>query len=229
MNRPQSTVDRIWDLEFEDRNMASAISSPEQLVILDRVTWETYERLITEHGERCGTRFTYDEGVLQIMVISSRHERPNRRLATLVEVLAEEWALDIEQLGSMTFKRKDLQKGFEPDSCFYIEHADAIRDREEIDLAVDPPPDLSIEVDITRESLNRFPIFAAVGIPEVWRFDGNRVAIFHLSQEGYIESARSLSFPAVTGDILTLFLDDSQKLKSTAWLRKVREWARSQA
>ena len=209
--------------------MASAISSPEQLVILDRVTWDTYERLITEHGERCGTRFTYDEGVLQIMVISSRHERPNRRLATLVEVLAEEWALDIEQLGSMTFKREDLQKGFEPDSCFYIQHADAIRDRKEIDLAVDPPPDLSIEVDITSGSLNRFPIFAAVGIPEVWRFDGNRVAIFRLESGGYLESTNSVAFQAITGEILTQFLDDSQKLKSTAWLKRVREWARSQA
>ena len=209
--------------------MASPISSPEQLVILDRVTWDTYERLITEHGERCGTRFTYDEGVLQIMVISSRHERPNRRLATLVEVLAEEWALDIEQLGSMTFKRKDLQKGFEPDSCFYIQHADAIRDREEIDLAVDPPPDLSIEVDITSGSLNRFPIFAAVGIPEVWRFDGNRVAIFRLESGGYVESMNSVAFQAITGEILTQFLDDSQRLKSTAWLKRVREWARSQA
>src|SRR5258705_9681092 len=98
MNRPQSTVDRIWDLEFEDRNMASAISSPEQLVILDRATWDTYERLITEHGERCGTRFTYDKGVLQIMFISSRHESPNRRLATLFEVLAQVWALNIVQL-----------------------------------------------------------------------------------------------------------------------------------
>jgi Uma2 family endonuclease len=207
--------------------MASAISSPEQLVILDRVTWETYERLITEHGERCGTRFTYNEGVLQIMVVSSRHERPNRRLATLVEVLAEEWALDIEQLGSTTFKREDLQKGFEPDSCFYIEHADAIRNREKIDLAVDPPPDLSIEVDITSGSLNRFPIFAAVGIPEVWRFDGNRVTIFRLESGGYVEAANSLAFQAVTGEILTSFLEDSRKLKSTAWLRKVREWART--
>ena len=209
--------------------MASPISSPEQLVILDRVTWDTYERLITEHGQRCGTRFTYDEGVLQIMVVSSRHERPNRRLASLVEVLAEEWALDIEQLGSMTFKRKDLQKGFEPDSCFYIEHADTIRDREEIDLAVDPPPDLSIEVDITSGSLNRFPIFAAVGIPEIWRFDGKRVAIFQLESGDYVEAANSLAFPLVTGEILTLFLEESQKLKSTAWLRKVREWTRSQA
>jgi len=209
--------------------MASAISSPEQLVILDRVTWDTYERLITEHGERCGTRFTYDEGVLQIMVISSRHERPNRTLAALVEVMAEEWGVDIARLGSMTFKRKDLQKGFEPDSCFYIQHADAIRDREEIDLAVDPPPDLSIEVDITSGSLNRFPIFEAVGIPEVWRFDGNNVAIFRLESGGYLESTNSVAFQAITGEILTQFLDDSQKLRSTAWLKRVREWARSQA
>lgn len=208
--------------------MASAISSPEQLVILDSVTWDTYERLITEHGERCGTRFTYNEGVLQIMVVSSRHERPNRTLATLVEVLAEEWGVDIARLGSMTFKRKDLQKGFEPDSCFYIQHADAIRGRVEIDLLVDPAPDLSIEVDITSGSLNRFPIFAAAGIPEVWRFDANRVAIFRLESGVYVEAANSLAFPAVTGEILTHFLDESQKLKSTAWLRKVREWARSQ-
>ena len=209
--------------------MASAISSPEQLVILDRVTWETYERLITEHGERCGTRFTYDEGVLQIMVVSSRHERPNRTIATLVEVVAEELGVDIARLGSMTFKRKDLQKGFEPDSCFYIQHADAIDGKQEIDIAVDPPPDLSIEVDITSGSLNRFPIFAAVGIPEVWRFDGNRVAIFRLESGVYVEATNSLAFPLLTGEILTLFLEESQKLKSTAWLRKVREWTRSQS
>lgn len=208
--------------------MASAISSPEQLVILDSVTWDTYERLITEHGERCGTRFTYDEGVLQIMVVSSRHEGLNRTLATLVEVLAEEWGVDIARLGSMTFKRKDLQRGFEPDSCFYIQHADAIHGKQQIDIAVDPPPDLSIEVDITSGSLNRFPIFAAVGIPEVWRFDGKRVAIFRLESGGYVEAANSLVLQAVTGEILTLFLDESQKLKSTAWLRKAREWARSQ-
>jgi Uma2 family endonuclease len=208
--------------------MATVVSSPERLVILEGVTWETYERLITEHGERSGTRFTFDEGVLQIMVISSRHERPNRRLATLVEMLAEEFGLDIEPLGSMTFKRKDLQTGFEPDSCFYIQHADAIREREEVDLAIDPPPDLSIEVDITSGSLNRFPIFAAVGIPEVWRFDGNRVAIFRLESGRYIESTNSVAFQAITGEILTQFLDDSQNLKSTAWLKRVREWARSQ-
>src|ERR1700730_13945173 len=178
--------------------MATVVSSPERLVILEGVTWDTYERLIAEHGERSGTRFTYDEGVLQIMVVSSRHEKPNRILAFLVEVLAEEWGIDIESLGSMTCKRKDLQKGFEPDSCFYIQHADAVTGKEEIDLKVDPPPDLTIEVDITRDSLNRFPIFAAVGIREVWRFDGTKVMFYQLESKRYVETPNSLAFPALS-------------------------------
>lgn len=208
--------------------MATVVSSPEQLVILDNVSWETYERLITEHGERCGTRFTYDEGVLQIMVISSRHEMPNRTLATLVEVLAEEWSIDIQRLGSMTFRRKDLLKAFEPDSCFYIQHADSVMGNADIKLPVNPPPDLVIEVDITRESLNRFPIFAAVGIPEVWRFDGARVMFYRLESEAYIETTHSLALTTLDSDTATDFLTQSQTLKSTVWLRKVRDWARAQ-
>jgi Uma2 family endonuclease len=208
--------------------MATVVSSPERLVILDNVSWETYERLITEHGERCGTRFTYDEGVLQIMVVSSRHEEPNRTLAMIVEVLAEELNIDLRRLGSMTFKRKDLLKGFEPDSCFYIQHADDIMGRADIKLPVDPPPDLIIEVDITRESLNRFPIFAAVGIPEVWRFDGARVIFYRLDSDAYIETSHSLALTSLDSDAATDFLTQSQTMKSTAWLRKVREWARAQ-
>ena len=208
--------------------MATVVSSPERLVILDNVSWETYERLITEHGERCGTRFTYDQGVLQIMVVSSRHEMPNRTLATLVDVLAEEWNIDIQRLGSMTFKRKDLLKGFEPDSCFYIQHADDVMGSADIKLPVYPPPDLIIEVDITRESLNRFPIFAAVGIPEVWRFDGTRVIFYRLESNAYIETSHSLALAGLDSDTATDFLGQAQTLKSTAWLRKVREWARVQ-
>ncbi|MEK6299174.1 MAG: Uma2 family endonuclease [Acidobacteriota bacterium] len=208
--------------------MATVACPPERLVILDRVSWETYERLLAEHGERNGTRFTYDGGVLEIMVLSSRHEMPNRTLAALVEVLAEEWNFNIARLGSTTIKREDLQKGFEPDSCFYIQHAAAIRGKEEIDLNEDPAPDLTIEVDITRESLNRFPIFAAVGIPEVWRFDGTRVTFFQLDSGSYIETECSLTFPSLSCEIATEFLNQSQKLESTVWLREVRDWARSQ-
>jgi len=201
---------------------------PEQKVILEGVSWETYERLLAEHPESCGTRFIYDRGMLEIMVVSARHERPNRTLALLVEVLAEEWDLDIEWLGSTTFKRKDLLKGFEPDSCFYIKNADAIREKEKLDLRVDPPPDLVIEIDITSLSLDRFPIFAAVGVPEVWRYDGEQVGMFRLRGKRYVKAQRSANFPRLTGEAATRFLRERKELKSTAWLRRLRAWARTQ-
>jgi Uma2 family endonuclease len=110
--------------------MTTAVRLLEQLVILENISWGTYERLLAERGETNGTRFTYNGGVLEIMVLSARHEKPNRTLALLVEVLAEELNLNLERLGSTTFKRADLLKGFEPDSCFYIQHADAINGKE---------------------------------------------------------------------------------------------------
>jgi Uma2 family endonuclease len=208
--------------------METVLSPPERLVILTGVSWETYERLLAEHVESSGPRFTYDEGMLQIMVLSSRHEKPNRTLALLVEVIAEELGLDIERLGSTTFKREDLLKGFEPDSCFYIQRADEIEGKDKVDLAVDPPPDLVIEIDITSDSLDRFPIFAAVGVPEVWRFDGTHVEISRLEEGNYVKVDRSISLSVLTGDVATRFLEESKTEKSTVWLRRVREWVRNE-
>src|SRR2546426_281851 len=159
--------------------MATVLTSTEQRVVLTGVSWETYERLLADYEDRPGTRFSYDEGTLEIMVRSARHEQPNRTLAMLVEVLTEEFGMDLYHLGSMTFKREELHKGFEPDSAFYIGPSSAVGDRD-VDPAVDPAPDLSIEVDISSLSLNRFPIFAAFGVREVWRYDGSRLAIFRL-------------------------------------------------
>jgi len=208
--------------------MAAVLSLPEQKVILKGVSWETYERLLAEHQEESSTRFTYDGGILEIMVLSARHEKPNRTLALLVEVLAEEMSLNIEWLGSTTCKRPDLLKGFEPDSCFYVQHADAIRDKEEIDLTVDPPPDLVIEIDITHPSLEKLPIYAAVGVPEVWRYDGTRVTFYYLAGESYTEGTHSVALPPLTGEQATRFLAERTQQQSTAWLRTVRAWARTQ-
>ncbi|HWC76242.1 MAG TPA: Uma2 family endonuclease [Blastocatellia bacterium] len=207
--------------------MATVLSPPERLVTLRGISWHTYNCIIAEHGERGGTRFTYDDGVLEIMVLSSRHEEANRTLALLVEVLAEEMSVDLRRFGSTTFRRQDLQKGFEPDSCFYIQNVQAVTGKDEIDLSASPPPDLIIEVDITGESLDRLPIFAAVGVPELWRSDGDSVAIFRLEGAHYGEAHKSLAFPQLTREIATRFLRESHELSSTAWLRGVREWARS--
>ncbi|MEW6208873.1 MAG: Uma2 family endonuclease [Acidobacteriota bacterium] len=208
--------------------MATVISPPERLVTLYGISWETYNRIIAEHGERGGTRFTFDNGRLEIMVLSPRHEEPNRTLALLVEVLAEEFDIDLRRLGSTTFRREDLQKGFEPDSCFYIQNAESVIGKDEIDLTSDPAPDLIIEIDITSESLDRFPLFASVGVMEVWRFDKTSVAFFRLEDDEYRETSNSLAFPPLTSEIATRFLAESLTVKSTAWLRSLREWAREQ-
>jgi Uma2 family endonuclease len=199
-----------------------------QRVILRHVSWETYERLLAEHEQASSPRFTYDGGVLEIMSPSTRHERLNRSIATFCEVIIEECNIELDNVGSNTFKREDLARGFEPDSCFYVQHVERVRNREQIDLAVDPPPDLVIEIDISRSSLDRFPIFASIGVPEVWRYDGMRVAIFTLAGGAYQEHEASEAFPGVTSQLITQFMEESKTLQRTVWLRRVRAWARQQ-
>jgi Uma2 family endonuclease len=119
--------------------MVTRLSPSDQKVLLN-VSWETYERLIADHLNSSAPRFTYDRGVLEIMSPSPEREESNRNLALLVEVLAEEMNIDVRDLGSTTFKRKDLKRGFEPDSCFYIQNEPRIAGKKKIDLKVDPPP-----------------------------------------------------------------------------------------
>lgn len=208
--------------------MAIAISPPESGVILEGVSWKIYEGLLSEHPDSASPRFAYDNGALEIMILSRRHEQPNRKLAQIVEIVAEQLEIDVECLGSMTCKREDLLKGFEPDSCFYIQNLDNIIGKDELDFQVDPPPDLVIEIDITSPSLPKFPIFAAFGVPEVWRYDGERVQVLALKDKVYEEIGKSLALPVLTSEALTRFLHDGAKMKSTAWLRKLRAWVREQ-
>ncbi|MDQ3753524.1 MAG: Uma2 family endonuclease [Acidobacteriota bacterium] len=208
--------------------MAQVLSPIEQRVILHNISWETYQRLLTEHGESTGTRLIYDRGALEIMIVSLKHERLNRLLADLFTFIADELQIDFVGAGSTTFRREDLERGFEPDSCFYIKHADRIRDKDEVDLSTNPPPDLIIEIDITSPSLPRFPIFAAVGVPEIWRYDGVQVAIHQLVSGNYVAMDDSTALPGVTGELLTRFMQASETQKRTAWLRQVRAWARDQ-
>src|SRR5215475_10814001 len=122
--------------------MPTTASPPEERVLLHNISWETYERLLAENPDACGTRFFYNDGELEIMVVYAGHEGPNRTLANIVQIVAEETGCDLKGFGSTTFKREDLAKGFEPDSCFYFRRANEVRDKKEIDPAVDPPPEL---------------------------------------------------------------------------------------
>ena len=144
--------------------MSTVLHPPEQTtqrVILRRVSWETYERLLSEHEQCSSPRFTYDRGVLEIMSPSIRHERLNRSLATMCEVIAEELHIELDNAGSTTFKREDLTRGFEPDSCFYVQHVERVRDRDQIALTVDPPPDLVIEIGCSSFATTVCPLFSS--------------------------------------------------------------------
>lgn len=200
----------------------------EQRIILHGVSWDTYERLLADFPESNTVRFTYDQGELEIMVSSFGHETYKDAIALLVNVVAEEMEVDVLGAGSTTFRRKDLAKGFEPDACFYIQHAERVRGKKQIDLTRDPPPDLVIEIDLTSLSLNKLPIYAAVRVPEIWRYDGQAVTILRLTGNKYRQRQESAIFPGVTGAQIARFIEELQEMKRLDWLRRVREWVRKQ-
>jgi Uma2 family endonuclease len=197
-------------------------------MVLDNVSWRTYESLLADYRDRSVPHFSYDRGLLEIMSPSTPHERDNRTIALLAEIVAEELGINVIDVGSMTFKRRDLEQGFEPDSSFYIQHEAVVRERTQIDLAVDPPPDLVIEIEVSHPAIAKLPMFAAMGIPEVWRFDGERIVILRLEGGTYHETAKSLAFPFLTGEVVTRFLVESRTLKRTAWTGALREWVRGE-
>jgi Uma2 family endonuclease len=191
-------------------------------VVLHDVSWDEYCNIVAGRGDR---RFhhTYDNGMLEIMSPSSRHESRKKFLGRVVERLADALDIDFHALGNTTHRRKDLLRGLEPDECYYFASESRIRDRvDEIDLENDPPPDLVIEVDMTNSSLKRLPIFAALRVPEVWRFDGTRMHFLQLRDNGQYEAIdTSVVFPMLRTEFLTNLLTE---VSSRSQARRVREF-----
>lgn len=207
--------------------MPAVISPTQQRVLLEGVSWHTYACLLTDFGDSHAARVAYDRGTLEIMAPSFAHEEINHLIARMVEIIATEMDVDFANAGSTTFKREALARGFEPDSCFYIEHVAAIRGKTSIDLDVDPPPDLVLEIDITRPSLDKLPIYAAVGVPEVWRYRGEQVIIYRLVGAVYEVVEASVVLTGLTSTDLVHWLEVSQQTTRPAWMRQVQAWARS--
>ncbi len=208
--------------------MTAVLNPTEQRVIIEHVSWQTYERLLADLADRSAPRLTYDCGNLEIMSPTPRHEELNRNLALMVTILAAALGLDVRNLGSTTFRRQDIKRGFEPDSCFYIEHEAAVRGKARINLSHDPPPDLVIEIDITSGSLDKFPIYGQVGVPEIWRYDSHRLTIFHLLNDQYQARESSRAFRAIKAADLTQLLQASLSQPSTQWLSSLQDWANGQ-
>lgn len=212
--------------------MATAISRPaiatEDRVVLPHVSWETYESLLADDEERNVPRLTYDQGVLEMMSPSLRHDQESHKLSLVVEIVAAALGIQIIGVGSTTFRRKDLQRGFEPDAGFYVQNEARMRGRDELDPNVDPPYDVVFEMEVSRSALNKLALFAALGVPEVWRGNRGRVTILLLEGDGYRESLVSRALPVLTADVLTRFLSESRTQLSADWFNAVSAWARAQ-
>jgi len=204
--------------------MGIVATIPEQRTLLQNVSWETYKRLLADHGDAPSPRFTFDRGVLEIMSPSSEHEEYKDALTLMVRMLADGLGMDIRSLGSTTFKRTELERGFEADACFYIQSADRVEGKIHIDPAVDPAPDLVIEMEITAPVLNKVPIYADFRVPEIWRYDGKRLVILHLRGNEYTEFSQSRAFPQASAAELSLLVERSMSLRSRDWWRELRSW-----
>ncbi len=207
--------------------MLSTSTQAEQRVLLQNISWQTFETLLIELGEHRSLRLAYDQGTLEIMTPDFEHENDNRLLERFVFTFAEELNINIKAGGSTTLKREDLARGLEPDSCYYIQNEALVRDKKKIDLSQDPPPDLVLEVDITSGSLNKLPVYAALGVPEIWRYDGQTLCIYRLEDNSYVECEQSPTFPLLPISLILQFLEQSKVVGETSVLRAFRAWVRN--
>jgi len=207
--------------------MSVVTHQAENRVVLRNVSWATFEALLAETDRR-GTRFAYDQGVLEIMSPSREHERIKSLIGRMIEAMTEELDIPISSAGSTTLKNQLKERGIEPDECYYVANEERVRGRDDLDLEVDPPPDLAVEVDISPSSINKLGIYAALGVPEVWRCDGAEIRVYQLQADGeYARQSRSPSFPFLPLEQIVRFLAERNASDETTWIRRFRAWARS--
>lgn len=202
------------------------ISRTNQIVLND-ISWQQYEGLLEIFGDRSSARIAYDDGVLEIMTPLPEHEYLSDSLGDAVKDIADELDIDYDCYGSTTWKRELKKAGVEPDQCFYIQNESLIRGKLTFDLTTDPPPDLAIEVDYSSKSLPRFPIYARLGVPEIWRYDEGKLTIHILDNGRYRESSVSLAFPTLPiqelPDLIRTYLPQGKR----AMRRAFRKWAKN--
>lgn len=197
-------------------------------ILLRDISWQKFENILLGLGENRASRLMYDRGTLEIMVPLPEHEYYKDCIADLIKDLADELEIDYECFGSTTWKRQDSMGGAEPDTCFYIQNEAMIRGRLDIDLTQDPPPDLVLEIDITSKSLDSLPIYARLGVPEVWRYDRKILRIYQLVQQTYNEVGYSLAFPTFPVQAIPEFIKKNLSLGRRALRQSFRVWVREQ-
>ncbi|NEO29900.1 MAG: Uma2 family endonuclease [Symploca sp. SIO3C6] len=203
------------------------IVPPGHQLLLQDVSWQMFEKILEELGETRAARVSYSKGLLEIMTPLPEHEDDKVIIGDLVKALLEELDIEFRSLGSTTFKSQKMQQGLEADDCFYIQNEAVIRGKKRIDLNFDPPPDLAIEIDLTTRT--RFNNYEVLGVPELWRYDGQKLEINVLKDGKYVESDTSYNFPQLPiGEAITNYVEQSKILGRNVIVRDFRKWVREQ-
>lgn len=198
---------------------------PGQRVLLHEVSWQEFELILKELGDHRSARIAYENGILEIMTPLPEHEDDKEIIGDLIKALLEELDVEFRSLGSTTYKNQAMLKGIEPDQCFYIQNESAIRGKKRLDLTVDPPPDLALEIDIT--SRTHPNIYQALGVPELWRFDRGKLQINLLRQGKYVEVESSPIFPGMPlMEAILRYLEQSRTAGRNTTMKAFRQWVR---
>ena len=202
------------------------MQSPDR-VILQNISWRTYQSLVADFEQEPAVRLTYDRGTLEIRMPLDPHESYKKIMGRLIETATEELGLEVRSLGSRTCDHEDLSQGLEPDQCYYIQNEPLVRALDQIDLSESPPPDLAVEIDITSSSLNRFKIYAQLAVPEVWRYSSKALTI-HLLQDGaYRKTEDSVALAPLTANDFSSILSIYQTMGENSLIRQFRESLRN--
>lgn len=201
------------------------VVQPGQRLQVQEVSWPEFEAILNELGDKRASRVAYSDGVLEIRMPLPEHEVDKELIGDMVKILLEELDINSECFGSTTFKRQDVTKGIEPDQCFYIENYAVMIGKRRVDLTIDPPPDLAIEVDVT--SKTGLDAYQALGVPELWRLEGGQLQISLLENGQYQTKDFSPHFPRLSiVDGISQFLNSSQVEGLSQALKQFRQWVR---
>ncbi len=195
-------------------------------VILYDISWQQFENLLIDLGQTRAARVAYDNGTLEIMTPLPEHEYYKESISDAIKDISEELEINYESYGSTTWKREISKAGIEPDNCFYFQNEARVRGQLKFDLNQDPPPDLALEIDLTSKSLNRFPIYARLGIPEIWCYDSGELKIYQLQNEKYVEVETSSIFPMLRVQEIPSIIDQSRPNGRRAIRQAIRNWVR---
>jgi Uma2 family endonuclease len=209
-------------LEASKVTVPETNTSPGQHMVLYGVSWNLYREL-REIPENNSRRMTFDRGVLEIMTLSMLHEVISRLIDRLISVWAEESETDLLGAGSVTCQRDDLERGCEPDKCYYFQNEARMRSRDELDLSADPPPDLVVEVDHAVRSVKKLPIYAAMGVPELWRWVNDTIVVYHLVDGEYVEKTESKCLPGFPFELTVSTIMGRHDKGEVAFMRGFRK------